>query len=76
MNCLPDHGPASIATQERPQPAAVLAPEAGISFAPPPCTERVSDPFVEWLDLMEVVQMLCPVWPVREQPLKGGDWRL
>lgn len=75
MNCLPDHGPVSIATQERPQPAAVLAPEAGIPFAPPR-TERASDPFVEWLDLMEVVQMLCPVWPVRDQPLKGLVWRL
>ena len=34
------------------------------------------DPIAEWLSLMEVVQMLCPVWPVRERPMQGKHWLL
>ena len=45
---------------------AVLNGDAGIA----------PDPIAEWLSLMEVVQMLCPVWPVRDQPMKGDCWRL
>lgn len=55
---------------------AVLAQEAAFSFQPPPDSAPEIDPFAQWLNLMEVVQMLCPAWPVREQPMQGDHWRL
>ncbi len=51
----------------------VLVREAGVPFRPP---SGNIDPFAEWLSLMEVVQMLCPAWPVRDKPLVGKEWRL
>jgi len=51
----------------------VLVREAGVPFQPP---LGISDPFVEWLSLMEVVQMLCPVWVVRSRPMTGKQWKL
>jgi hypothetical protein len=55
---------------------AVLVREAGVSFQPPLGSASGVDPIVEWLSLMEVVQMLCPVWPVRDMPMQGKQWRL
>ena len=55
---------------------AVLAREAGVSFQPPLGDASGSDPIAEWLSLMEVVQMLCPVWPVRDRPVRGNYWRI
>ncbi len=55
---------------------AVLAAEAGVPYAPALGETSGVDPFTEWLDLMEVVQMLCPAWPVRDQPMQGAHWRL
>ncbi len=55
---------------------AVLARAAGVPFQPPMGNESAVDPMVEWLSLMEVVQMLCPVWPVRDRPMQGKHWRL
>ena len=55
---------------------AVLAREAGMPFQPPLGDASGIDPIVEWLSLMEVVQMLCPVWPVRGRPMRGDHWRL
>ena len=26
----------------------------------------------DWVELMEAVEALCPVWPVREQPVVGA----
>ncbi len=54
----------------------VLAREAGVPFQPPLGNGSGVDPIVEWLSLMEVVQMLCPVWPVRDKPMQGNHWRL
>ena len=54
----------------------VLAREAGVPFQPPLGNASGIDPIVEWLSLMEVVQMLCPVWPVRDRPMRGNHWRL
>jgi hypothetical protein len=51
----------------------VLAREAGVPFQP---LLTDIDPFVEWLSLMEVVQMLCPAWPVRDRPMLGKIWKL
>jgi hypothetical protein len=53
-----------------------LASEAGIPFQPTRDESSDVSPFVEWLSLMEVVQMLCPAWPVRDQPMRGDQWRL
>ena len=56
--------------------SAVLAREAGVPFQPPLGNASGIDPIAEWLSLMEVVQMLCPVWPVRDRPMQGNHWRL
>ena len=50
-----------------------LVREAGVPFQLPLSN---LDPFAEWLSLMEVVQMLCPAWPVRDKPLLGQEWKL
>ena len=55
---------------------AVLACEAGLPYRPPIGNDSGVDPFAEWLGLMEVVQMLCPVWPVRDKPMQGDHWHL
>ena len=54
----------------------VLAREAGVSFQLPSENPAGIDPFAEWLSLMEVVQMLCPVWPLRAKPIIGKKWKL
>ncbi len=50
---------------------APLAADGGVAYAPTPA----QDPFQAWMDLMEVVEALCPRWPVRPR-LIGGDFRL
>ena len=54
----------------------VRAREAGVPFQPPLGNASGVDPIAEWLSLMEVVQMLCPVWPVRDRPMQGDHWRI
>ena len=54
----------------------LLAREAGVPFQPLLGNTSGIDPIAEWLSLMEVVQMLCPVWPVRDRPTQGNHWRL
>jgi len=56
--------------------SAVLAREAGIAFQPAVNLLSGADPFVEWLSLMEVVHILCPVWSVRDKPMPGTHWLL
>jgi hypothetical protein len=55
---------------------AVLVREAGVPFQTPLGKASGIDPIAEWLSLMEVVQMLCPVWPVRDKPTQGDHWRI
>lgn len=62
--------------QNRADESSVLAREAGVPFQPSFNSAAGIDPIVEWLSLMEVVQMLCPVWPVRDKPMQGSHWRL
>ncbi len=76
MNCSDDTGTSTAATPARAGSTAVLAREAGLPFQPPLGGVSGPDPFAEWLSLMEVVQMLCPVWPVRDRPVQGNHWRL
>ena len=76
MNFL-DNTPAhAVTAPSRTGTDAVLAREAGVPFQPPLGNASDVDPITEWLDLMEVVQMLCPVWPVRDKPMRGNHWRL
>ena len=63
-------------TSSRGDAGAVLAREAGVPFKPSPSDVSGTDTFAEWLSLMEVVQMLCPEWPVRDNPMRGDYWRL
>lgn len=51
----------------------VLVREAGVPYQP---NLANSDSIVEWISLMEVVQMLCPVWSVRDKPMLGTQWKL
>ena len=53
-----------------------LVHEAGVPFQLGVHSDTGVDPIAEWLSLMEVVQMLCPVWPVREHGMRGNCWRL
>jgi len=53
-----------------------MARQVGAPFQPPLGNASGIDPIAEWLNPMEVVQMLCPVWPVRESPMQGNHWRL
>ena len=63
-------------TSNRSDEGAVLACEAGVPFQPPLGDASGIDPIAEWLSLMEVVQMLCPVWRVRSRPMRGDNLRL
>ena len=61
---------------DRAEARVVLAREAGVPFQPPLGNASGVDPIAEWLGLLEVVQMLCPVWPVRDRPMQGDHWRI
>lgn len=50
----------------------VLVKEAGVIFQP----RIAADPIAAWLDLMDVVEALCPVWPEPEKPAAGNHWLL
>ena len=76
MNCSDSTEPQADAAPDRADATAVLARDAGVPFQPPLGGVSGLDPFAEWLSLMEVVQMLCPEWPVRDKPTQGSQWRL
>ena len=76
MNCS-DNTDSLAQTAQHPASApAVFAREAGVPFQPPLGNTLGNDPIAEWLSLMDVVQMLCPVWPVRDRHMQGDHWRL
>ncbi len=76
MNFSHNTGTHAETAPNRADASAVLAREAGVPFQPPLGNASGIDPIAEWLSLMEVVQMLCPVWPVRDSPMQGKHWRL
>lgn len=76
MNFLDSTDSHAETARPRADAGAVLAREAGVPFQPPSGGTAGVDPIAEWLSLMEVVQMLCPVWPVRDRPMQGSHWRL
>lgn len=67
MNSLPNPiAKPGIVPAEQP-----LANAGGVRYAP----QKQRDPITAWIELMEVVEMLCPHWP--ERPLViGKDYRL
>jgi len=46
--------------------APLIVAEAGVAYAP-----RHKDPITAWIELMEVVEALCPRWPAREHGIQG-----
>ena len=78
MNSSPDTAAQPDTEQQATDANHLLAREAGVPFQAALNGDAgiAPDPIAEWLSLMEVVQMLCPVWPVRDQPMKGDCWRL
>jgi hypothetical protein len=50
----------------------ILVAEGGLQNTLPPS----SDPIVDWVDLMEAVEALCPKWPERKPPRVGWVYRL
>jgi hypothetical protein len=76
MNCSDKTEPLAETALNRADTGEVLAREAGVPFQPPSGNASGVDCIAEWLSLMEVVQMLCPVWPVRDRPMQGNHWRI
>ncbi len=76
MNFSVSTEPPAEAALNRAATDALLVREAGVPFQPQLGNASGADPFTEWLSLMEVVQMLCPVWPVRDKPMLGEHWLL
>lgn len=56
------------------EPAAepVLVREGGVEYRPTPSP----DPLVAWVELMELVEMLCPRWPPRAPAIEPGRFVL
>jgi hypothetical protein len=50
----------------------LLVADGGLPDTLPPST----DPIADWIDLMEVVEALCPKWPPPEAPRVGWVYRL
>lgn len=75
MHCS-DKPSTTIAADQNSIDATVLVAEAGLPYAPQLGDASGVDPIAEWLSLMDVVEMLCPTWPVRDQPMQGDHWRL
>jgi hypothetical protein len=73
MSCSDSTDPLAEETLRDVAGDAVLAREAGVPFQP---MLGNKDPIDEWLSLMEVVQMLCPVWAARKTPMQGKHWRI
>lgn len=76
MNCSDNTAAKAETALNSADTGAVLVREAGVPFQPPLGKDSGANPFTEWLSLMEVVQMLCPAWPVRDKPMQGQYWRL
>lgn len=50
----------------------ILVAEGSLQNTLPPS----SDPIADWIDLMEVVEALCPKWPESKPPRVGWVYRL
>lgn len=56
------------------RPDRIAQPIAGVAFAnvSPPAKDDLSD----WVELMEAIEALCPVWPQREGRQLTETYRL
>ncbi len=63
-----------MAVERHPKTGApiLLVADGGLQDTMP----RSFDPIADWIDLMEVVEALCPKWPAREPPRVGWVYRL
>lgn len=63
-----------MAVERHPKTGApiLLVAEGGLQNTLP----RSSDPIGDWIDLMEVLEALCPKWPAPEAPRVGWVYRL
>ena len=50
----------------------ILVRDGGVPYRPTPS----ADPMAEWMDLMEVVEALCPKWRVRDEVVLSGGFVL
>ncbi len=64
--------PKSTATNPDNGARPVLVSEGGAARHP----LRTDDPVAAWMDLMEAVEALCPVWPARPQRMAPAGFRL
>jgi hypothetical protein len=58
--------------KKHPDWMAELLAEGCVASAPLPGKGDLSD----WVELMEAVEALCPVWPEKGEAQRRGDWRL
>lgn len=56
------------------QPEGVREPLAG--GAVPYAVQADKSDLSDWVELMEAVEALCPVWPRKERRCDGSDWKL
>ena len=54
-----------------PVPEPILVKDGGVSARTTP-----RDPIAAWMELMEVVEALCPRWPERPHVFRGSTFRL
>ena len=74
MNSSDNTNSRAEAAPARAAAISVLASGAGVPFQPQLGSASGIDPIAKWLSLMEVVQMLCPVWQARDKPMLGDHW--
>lgn len=63
--------PNSTGRRAEPRPGPILVEDGGESARPKP-----RDPILAWMELMEVIEALCPRWPKRPPAIRGSRFRL
>jgi hypothetical protein len=53
--------------QKGSHPVVILVANACVTHAP----MHSDDPIAQWIDLMEVVEALCPKWPAQDPVCEG-----
>lgn len=64
--------PLAKSPKKHPDWMAELLAGGCVAPAPLPSKGDLSD----WVELMEAVEVLCPVWPERDMAQGRGNWRL
>lgn len=63
--------PKSTGRRAEPRSGPILVEGGGESARPKP-----RDPIPAWMQLMEVIEALCPRWPERPAAIRGSRFRL